>query len=91
MPVPHRLSKLSYIGDPGGAVIFTRMTTNDTARPIAYLPERVVVERDYDLSAWARHFNVSESRIKQAVAAVGNRAESVRDHLERGASERPVS
>ena len=33
----------------------------ESTRPIALLPDRVVLETDYAASAWARHFNVSES------------------------------
>jgi hypothetical protein len=53
--------------------------------------ERIDVSYDYALCAWARHFNVSEKRVKEAVAAVGDDAERVRAHLGRGAaaSERP--
>jgi hypothetical protein len=43
--------------------------------------ERVDVSYDYALCAWARHFNVSEQRVKEAVAAVGDRADSVGEHL----------
>jgi len=49
---------------------------------------------DYEVCAWARHFNTSEKQLKEAVAAVGNRADRVREHLEarrRQASERPSS
>jgi predicted nucleotidyltransferase len=52
--------------------------------------ERIDVSYDYAVCAWARHFNVSERRVKEAVAAVGNEAEKVREHLRRTAgSERP--
>jgi len=49
---------------------------------------------DYEVCAWARHFNTSERQLKEAVAAVGNRADRVREHLEtrrQQASERPSS
>lgn len=46
--------------------------------------ERIDIEYDYAVCAWARHFNVSEKRVKEAVAAVGNEAERVREHLRRG-------
>ena len=49
---------------------------------------------DYALCAWARHFNTSEQTIKEAVAAVGNRADRVREHIEaknQQSSERPSS
>jgi hypothetical protein len=48
------------------------------------------VSYDYAVCAWARHFNVSEKRVKEAVAAVGDDAERVRDHLRRSLpSDRP--
>ena len=53
--------------------------------------ERIDLSYDYAVCAWARHFNVSEKRVKEAVAAVGDEAEKVREHLGRtaGASDRP--
>lgn len=43
--------------------------------------ERIDIEYDYAVCAWARHFNVSEKRVKEAVAAVGDSADKVREHL----------
>ena len=63
-----------------------------TQNPARSAPkERIDVSYDYALCAWARHFNVSEKRVKEAVAAVGEDAEKVREHLKRGpaSSERP--
>ncbi len=45
--------------------------------------ERIDISYDYAVCAWARHFNVSEKRVKEAVAAVGNDANKVREHLKR--------
>lgn len=57
--------------------------------------ERIDVKDDYALCAWARHFNVSQNWVKEAVAAVGDRAEVVREHLQRSnprsMRERPLS
>ena len=54
--------------------------------------ERIDISHDYAVCAWARHFNVSEKRVKEAVAAVGDEADRVREHLTRGReSERPGS
>jgi hypothetical protein len=54
--------------------------------------ERIDLSYDYAVCAWARHFNVSERHVKEAVAAVGNEAERVREHLQRSRlSERPLS
>ena len=43
--------------------------------------DRIDVRHEYELCAWARHFNASEQNIKEAVAAVGNSAGKVREHL----------
>ena len=52
--------------------------------------ERIDVQYDYALCAWARHFNTSEKQVKEAVQAVGDHAERVREHLRaQGSSERP--
>jgi hypothetical protein len=56
--------------------------------------ERIDVSYDYAVCAWARHFNVSEMKVKEAVAAVGDEADRVREHLQRSrspVSERPSS
>jgi hypothetical protein len=45
--------------------------------------DRIDVRQEYELCAWARHFMTSEHRVKEAVAAVGDSAEQVRDHLAR--------
>ena len=44
------------------------------------------VKHEYELCAWARHFNASEQRVKEAVQAVGDRADKVREHLARSDS-----
>jgi hypothetical protein len=52
--------------------------------------ERIDVQYDYAVCAWARHFNTSEQQVKEAVQAVGDKAERVREHLMgKGSSERP--
>jgi hypothetical protein len=54
--------------------------------------ERIDLSYDYAVCAWARHFNVSEKRVKEAVAAVGDDADRVREHLGKAVSaERPSS
>lgn len=45
--------------------------------------ERIDITHDYAVCAWARHFNVSQKHVKEAVAAVGNEADRVREHLRR--------
>jgi hypothetical protein len=44
---------------------------------------RIDVKQEYELCAWARHFNASEQRVREAVKAVGDRADKVREHLAR--------
>lgn len=55
--------------------------------------DQIDVKQEWELCVWARHFNTSEKRVKEAVAAVGNRADKVREHLSvrRESSERPSS
>ena len=62
---------------------------NDPARKV----DRIDVKQEWELCVWARHFNTSEKRVKEAVAAVGDRADQVREHLRTrsGNSERPSS
>ncbi|MBE7369827.1 DUF3606 domain-containing protein [Ramlibacter pallidus] len=63
-----------------------------SAKQPAARKERIDVSYDYAVCAWARHFNVSEKRVKEAVAAVGDEADRVREHLQRSRSpERPSS
>jgi hypothetical protein len=45
--------------------------------------ERIDISYDYAVCAWAKHFNVSEKRVKEAVRAVGDDADKVREHLKR--------
>lgn len=62
--------------------------------PTADKAERIDVQWDYAVCAWARHFNTSEKQVKEAVAAVGDRADRVREHLETrrtARAERPSS
>jgi hypothetical protein len=59
--------------------------------PKARDDDRIDIGHEYELCAWARHFNASEQHVKEAVAAVGDRAGKVREHLmaKRASSERP--
>lgn len=43
--------------------------------------DRIRIDEAYELSCWAHYFNASERRVKEAVAAVGDRAVRVREHL----------
>jgi hypothetical protein len=55
--------------------------------------DRIDVKQEWELCVWARHFNTSERHVKEAVAAVGDRADKVREHLggRRESSDRPSS
>lgn len=65
---------------------------NDPDSPRSGRKERIDISYDYAVCAWARHFNVSEKKVKEAVAAVGDEADKVREHLQRSrSSERPSS
>lgn len=60
------------------------------SKPRAGKSERIDITYDYAVCAWARHFNVSEKHVKEAVAAVGDEADRVREHLQKTrAGERP--
>ena len=43
--------------------------------------DRINVNEDYELRDWAKHFHVSEDKIKEAVKAVGPMAKDVQDYL----------
>jgi len=45
---------------------------------------RINLSEDYEAEDWSRSFGVTRERLREAVAAVGDRAEDVRDWLERG-------
>ncbi|QJW84176.1 DUF3606 domain-containing protein [Ramlibacter terrae] len=64
--------------------------THPQTKPDDAKTEHIDVTYDYAVCAWARHFNVSQARVKAAVAEVGPEARRVREHLQRS-SERPSS
>lgn len=43
--------------------------------------ERINVNQDYELRDWARTLNTTPERVKEAVQAVGDRADKVREYL----------
>lgn len=43
--------------------------------------QRINVNEDYELRDWAKSMNTTPERIKEAVQAVGDRAEKVRAYL----------
>lgn len=50
-------------------------------KPTIREQDRIDLHHDYAVCAWARLFNVSEHKVREAVAAVGDKAVRVRDHL----------
>jgi hypothetical protein len=44
--------------------------------------DRINVNQDYELRNWAKSMNTTPERVKEAVQAVGDRADKVRDYLE---------
>ena len=52
-------------------------------RPVAELPEQVNIHDAYALNVWARHFNVPEKMIRDAVGMVGVDRGNVHRHLYR--------
>ncbi|HEY8360841.1 MAG TPA: DUF3606 domain-containing protein [Ramlibacter sp.] len=62
--------------------------THTDSKPDHGKTEHIDVTYDYAVCAWARHFNVSQARVKAAVAAVGPESRRVGEHLQ---SERPSS
>jgi hypothetical protein len=43
--------------------------------------DRINVNEDYELRDWSKSLNVTPERLKEAVQAVGDRAEKVREYL----------
>lgn len=43
--------------------------------------ERINVHEDYEFRDWSKSLGVSQDELKKAVAAVGDRAEKVREYL----------
>jgi len=44
--------------------------------------QRINVNEDYELRDWAKSLNTTPERIKEAVAAVGDKADKVREYVE---------
>ena len=43
--------------------------------------QRINVHEDYELRDWAKSLNTTPERVKEAVQAVGDRADKVREYL----------
>jgi hypothetical protein len=44
--------------------------------------DRINVHQDYELKNWAKTMNTTPERVKEAVKAVGDRADEVREYIE---------
>jgi hypothetical protein len=53
--------------------------------------QRIDVNQDYELRDWSKKFGVSKERLKEAVQAVGDRADKVEQFLGGGAEGRGSS
>jgi hypothetical protein len=49
---------------------------------------QVNVHQDYELRDWAKSLNTTPERLKEAVQAVGDRADKVREYLREGVGQR---
>ena len=54
---------------------------DDLTKPGKPDRDRINVHEDHELRNWAHKLGVSTQQVKEAVQAVGDRAEKVRDHL----------
>lgn len=43
--------------------------------------QRIALNEDYEVRDWCKSLNTTPERLKEAVAAVGDRAEKVREYL----------
>ena len=55
--------------------------SDDKAKAHGQDRERINIHEDYELRDWAKSLNTTPERIKEAVQAVGDRAEKVRAYL----------
>ena len=51
--------------------------------------ERINVNQDYELRDWSKKFGVTPETLKEAVQAVGDRADAVEKHLRQRSSDKP--
>jgi hypothetical protein len=54
---------------------------DDTSKSGGQDRERINVNQDYELRDWAKSLNTTPERVKEAVAAVGDRVDKVREYL----------
>jgi hypothetical protein len=58
--------------------------SDDKANASGQDRKRINVNQDYELAGWSKKFGVTPDRLKEAVAAVGDRAEKVEAFLKGG-------
>jgi hypothetical protein len=54
---------------------------DDTTKSGGQDRKRINVHEDYELRDWAKSLNTTPERVKEAVQAVGDRADKVREYL----------
>jgi hypothetical protein len=54
---------------------------DDTSKAHGRDRERINVNQDYELRDWAKSLNTTPERVKEAVQAVGDRADKVKEYL----------
>ncbi|ROZ64954.1 DUF3606 domain-containing protein [Ramlibacter sp. WS9] len=55
--------------------------SDDTSKSGGQDRQRINVNQDYELRDWAKSMNTTPERVKEAVQAVGDRADKVREYL----------
>jgi hypothetical protein len=62
--------------------------SDDKSRSNGQDRQRINVHQDYELRDWSKSLNTTPGRLKEAVQAVGDRAEQVREYLAKDKSKR---
>jgi hypothetical protein len=55
--------------------------SDDTTKSQGQDRQRINVNQEYELRDWAKSLNTTPERVKEAVQAVGDRADKVREYL----------
>jgi hypothetical protein len=55
--------------------------SDDTSKSHGQDRQRINVHQEYELRDWAKSLNTTPERVKEAVQAVGDRADKVREYL----------
>jgi hypothetical protein len=57
------------------------LMSDDTTKSQGQDRQRINVNQEYELRDWAKSLNTTPERVKEAVQAVGDRADKVREYL----------